>query len=96
MVMSSVPEVLIPTDFNAVAIAAAVPEMAVTWVASTTVGVLASMAFKSAAEAEPGSIVTMTLADLVMTAVLKAIAICAAVPVIKVAEVATILPVVIA
>ena len=96
MVMSSVPEVLIPTDFNAVAIAAAVPEMAVTWVASTTVGVLASMAFKSAAEAEPGSIVTMTLADLVMTAVLKAIAICAAVPVIRFAEVATILPVVIA
>ena len=94
--MSSVPVVLMPTDFNAVAIAAAVPEIAVTWVASTTVGVLASMAFKSAAETEPGSIVTMTLADLVMTAVLKAIAICAAVPVIKVAEVATILPVVIA
>ena len=39
-VMFSVPEVLIP-EFNAAAIATAVPEIAVTWVASITPDVLA-------------------------------------------------------
>ena len=89
-------DLVMPVELRALTMSADVPVIVVTAVAPTAVVVLASMAFKSAAEAEPDSIVTMTLADLVMTAVLKAIAICAAVPVIRFAEVATILPVVIA
>ena len=96
MVMSSVPEVLIPTDFNAVAIAATVPEIAVTWVASTTVDVLASIVFKSVAAADPGSIVTPTFAALLMPVAVRAFAISTAVPVSRVTEVATIVLVVIA
>ena len=89
-------DLVMPVELRALTMSADVPVIVVTAVAPTAVVVLASMAFKSVAVAEPGSIVTPTLADLVMTAVLRAIAICAAVPVIRFAEVATILPVVIA